>query len=312
MIKRELQHKHIEIFRAVIRSGSVTGASRLLGITQPGVSKLLNQTEVLCGFSLFERLHGRLVPTQRALNLFEETERLFVGMEEITRLLDRLRAEEPRRAVVATVPVLAQELLPQVALNWLKEEGRSRLAVTTREAGGVLAMVTSRHAEIGLTCSPPRVPGIRSFLIARCRAMCAIPAGHSLLERDTVRPADLHGQAFVALSRHEGQQTMIDHVLESEGTRPREVVECPLIIGAAAMAHAGVGLTFADAFSARPFLDRGLALRNFEPAIVFEYRAIWAEGLRSPFDRTAFLNLLRDSAQEVVTHFQKSTATKGP
>ncbi|KAB0268029.1 LysR family transcriptional regulator [Microvirga brassicacearum] len=53
MLKRELRHKHIEIFRAVIRSGSVTGARRLLGITQPGVSKLLSQTEELCGFSLF-------------------------------------------------------------------------------------------------------------------------------------------------------------------------------------------------------------------------------------------------------------------
>jgi DNA-binding transcriptional LysR family regulator len=105
---------------------------------------------------------------------------------------------------------------------------------------------------------------------------------------------------------------MIDAVLRSEGVRPTEVVECPLMIGAAGMAHAGVGITFADAFSSQSFLERGLELRNFEPAIVFEYRAIWAEGMRSPFERTAFLNLLRDAAQDIVAQFQKRTASQVP
>ncbi|EHM02450.1 transcriptional regulator, LysR family [Acetobacteraceae bacterium AT-5844] len=91
-----------------MRTGSVTGASRLLGISQPAVSKILAQAQEACGFTLFERLHGRIVPTQRAFALFDETERLFVGMEEIDHLLKRLRAEEPRRALIASTPVLAR------------------------------------------------------------------------------------------------------------------------------------------------------------------------------------------------------------
>lgn len=272
----------------------------MLGISQPGVSKILSQTEELCGFTLFERLHGRLIPTQRALSLFDETERLFVGMEKIAHLLDRLRAEEPRRVVIASVPVLAQELMPPVAKEWLDKGEVGRLAVTTRDAGGVMAMVSARRAEIGLIGAAPRVPGLRSFLIARTRVLCALPPGHRLTARKTIRPADLQDEPYVAISRHEEQQTIIDRLLEDEGVRPREVLECPLIVAATGMACAGVGLTFTDAFASRAFVSRGLVLRDFEPAITFEYRAIWSEGMSDRFDRTAFLRTLGEAAERIL------------
>jgi len=301
MTKPRLQHRQLEVFRAVVRSGSVTGASRILGISQPGVSKLLAQAEELCGFCLFERLHGRLVPTQRGIALFEETERLFMGMEEIDHLLDRLRAEQPRRAVIASIPVLAQELMPSVAGRWLHLGGAERLAVTTRDAGGVMAMAASRRAELGLAAAVPRLPGLRSFLVARTRVLCALPPGHPLAARDTIRPADLHDEAYIGISRHEGQQVLIDRLLEDEGVRPIEVAECPLIAGAAGMALVGVGITFTDAFAARPFIARGLTLRDFEPAMTFEYRAIWSEGMSNHFDRTAFLRLLGECAEAILS-----------
>ncbi|MFC3124447.1 LysR substrate-binding domain-containing protein [Pseudoroseomonas globiformis] len=310
MTQPRLQHRQLEVFRAVVRTGSITGASRVLGMSQPGVSKILAQTEELCRFCLFERLHGRLVPTQRGLNLFEETERLFMGMEEIAHLVDRLRTDQPRRAVIASIPVLAQELMPPVAGRWLRGCGPERLAVTTRDGGGVMAMAASRRAELGLTSASPRVPGMRSFLIARARALCALPPDHALATRDTLRPADLHGEPFVAISRHEGTQTLVDRVLQDEGVQPVEMAECPLIIGATGMAHAGVGIAFTDAFAARPFIPRGLVLRDFEPAVFFEYRAVWSEGMKNHFDRAAFLRLLSQCAEEILSEAPPSHVTR--
>ncbi len=300
MAKTTLQLRQLDVFRAVVRTGSVTGASKLLGISQPGVSKILAQAQEACGFTLFERLHGRIVPTQRAFALFDETERLFVGMEGIDHLLKRLRAEEPRRALIAATPVLAQELMPMVAARWVGAAGADRLAITTRDAGGVMAMVASRRAEIGLSSGSARMPGLRSFLVARTRVLCALPPGHPLAARDTIRPSDLEGQPFVGISRHEGQQAMIDRVLQDEGVRPLELVECPLLIGASGLALAGVGITFTDAFAARPYLPRGLIVRDFEPALWFDYRALWSEGLSTPFDRTVFLRLLGECAENIL------------
>lgn len=272
----QVKHRHLEVFRAVMRTGNMTAAARLLGMSQPGVSKFISQTEARCGFALFERHNNRLIPTPRGNRLFEEAERLFVGMEEIQRLIQRLQNDGPPRLVICAVPVVAQEVLPRAMADWLPQRD-VQLAVTKRDAGGVLAMVTSRSADIGFTMSFRRVPGVRSQQIWQSEAMCAMREDHPLAARDVLYPEDLHQLSYISISRHEGQQKKIDDVLAEANVVPREVAEVPLIVGAAAMAHAGVGLTFADVFSARPWLDRGLILRKFEPRIHFEYNAVWIE-----------------------------------
>src|SRR3569623_925519 len=118
-VEQTMKHRHLEVFRAVMRTGSITAAAHLLRITQPGASKIIAQTEDLCGFALFNRVQNRLVPTERASRLFEESERLFVGMEEIKRLVQRLRSNGPPRTVVSAIPMIAQEILPQAAAGWL-------------------------------------------------------------------------------------------------------------------------------------------------------------------------------------------------
>lgn len=273
---KQVKHRHLEVFRAVMRTGNMTAAARLLGMSQPGVSKFISQTETRCGFSLFERFNNRLIPTPRGQRLFEEAERLFVGMEEIQRLIQRLQDDGPPRLVVCAVPVVAQEVLPRTMAAWLHDRD-IQLAVTKRDAGGVLAMVTSRSADIGFTMSFRRVPGVHSQRTWQSEAMCAMRKDHPLADREVLYPEDLHQLPYISISRHEGQQKKIDDVLAEENVVPREVAEVPLIMGAAAMAHAGIGLTFADVFSARPWLDRGLVLRRFEPKICFEYHAVWVE-----------------------------------
>ncbi|MBO0904252.1 LysR substrate-binding domain-containing protein [Jiella sonneratiae] len=276
--ERKVRHRHLEVFRAVMRSGSITGASRLLGMSQPGVSKLIAQTEERCGFQLFDRVQGRLQPTDRARRLFDEAERLFVGMEEINRLVGRMGDDGPSRTVITAVPIIAQQILPRAIAQWL-QTAETRPFVTTRDAGGVVALVAARNADIGVTTSFRRLPGMRSQLIARNEAMCALHEDHPLARKAALKPEDFHGVPFISLSRHEGQQEKFDKIFAEAGVDLNEVAEMPLMLGAAAMAHARIGVTFADYFSAQPWLDKGLVLRPFKPRAQFEYHAIWTENL---------------------------------
>ncbi|MBC7209127.1 MAG: LysR family transcriptional regulator, partial [Pseudomonas sp.] len=63
----KLTIRHIEVFRAIMAAGSVTGAARLLFTSQPTVSRELARMEQVTGLNLFEREGGRLTPTAQAL-----------------------------------------------------------------------------------------------------------------------------------------------------------------------------------------------------------------------------------------------------
>jgi DNA-binding transcriptional LysR family regulator len=61
-----MRPRHLEVFHAVMVTGSVTGAARLLNVSQPAVTKMLFHAEHLIGLRLFDRSGGKILPTADA------------------------------------------------------------------------------------------------------------------------------------------------------------------------------------------------------------------------------------------------------
>lgn len=78
--------RQLEVFRAVMRDGTITAAANSLGISQPAVSKLLAYLEDQLGYPLFDRIGGRLVPTTDAHILYGDAHRVFRQLEALSSL----------------------------------------------------------------------------------------------------------------------------------------------------------------------------------------------------------------------------------
>ena len=62
-----MRARQLEVFCTLMRCGTVTGAAAMLNISQPALSQILLHAEDQLGFKLFNRVRGRLVPTQEAV-----------------------------------------------------------------------------------------------------------------------------------------------------------------------------------------------------------------------------------------------------
>src|SRR5271156_4425375 len=103
--------RQIETFRAVMESGRAIDPAARLRITQPAVSKLIMELERSTRLALFERKKRRLVPTQEAHLLYEESERVFLGIDRIRRYAIELREVKTGQAHIACLPSLGLSLL---------------------------------------------------------------------------------------------------------------------------------------------------------------------------------------------------------
>ncbi|HKH26818.1 MAG TPA: LysR family transcriptional regulator, partial [Sphingomicrobium sp.] len=79
-----INSRQVEAFRAMMLTGSVTEAAKLMNVTQPAVSRLLRDFQALLKMELFEKRGTGLVPVAAATALYMEVERSFVGLERIT------------------------------------------------------------------------------------------------------------------------------------------------------------------------------------------------------------------------------------
>ncbi len=84
--------KQIEAFHAVMLTGSVSGAARLLHVTQPAITQTLQHAELQLGYALFTREGRRLTPTHEERQLFPEVQGLMLQLESVRRMGAALRA----------------------------------------------------------------------------------------------------------------------------------------------------------------------------------------------------------------------------
>lgn len=86
--------RHLELFYALMHSGSLTEAASTLGISQPAASKLLKHTELKLGFNLFQRAKGKLEPTYEAQILYEEIKPIYQKINDLNQFTHTL-AQNP-------------------------------------------------------------------------------------------------------------------------------------------------------------------------------------------------------------------------
>lgn len=76
-----MNHRQLEVFRAVIWANGITAAAKALNVSQPAVSRTISDLEYSVGFKLFRRVGNRATPTDEARLFLEEVDRSFVGLE---------------------------------------------------------------------------------------------------------------------------------------------------------------------------------------------------------------------------------------
>lgn len=290
-----LTHRQLEAFRAVIETGKITAAADVLGTTQPSISKMIADLEHAAGFALFERRGRRVVPTSEALALYEEVERSFVGMSEISRVIKDIRDFRRGSLLVAGMPALALKLLPDVIAEFIAEEPGITVSLRARSSQAVLQHLASQQFDLGFAALDNDHPAVLRRPIFTAPMMAVLPVGHTLESKTVLEPADFDQQPFIALGAEIGTRSETDLFLSECNARPRIVAEAQLSASICELVAAGAGISIVEPVTATNFADAGrVAMRPLSPEQPFRYDLL-LPALRQP-SRVAsrFLELVKD------------------
>ncbi len=269
-----ITHRHIEIFRAVMTAGSVTGAAQLLFTSQPTVSRELARMEMLLGYALFERTPGRVRPTARALALFDEVQRAYQGLDQVVARAQALGRAEDERLRVLTLPALAHALLPAASADWLAAHPQAQLTLTPQESPLLEEWMAAQRFDLGLSEVSAAVPGTQGETLAELDEVCVLPAGHRLLERQVLTPADFADERFVGLAADDPYRRQFDAIFAAAGVRRREQLETHSAIAVCALVQHGLGIALVNPLTARACAGPALHVRPFSVSVPFRIQAL--------------------------------------
>ncbi|MDC7677451.1 LysR substrate-binding domain-containing protein [Asticcacaulis machinosus] len=261
--------RQLEIFRAVMMGGSASRAAELLQITQPAVSRAVAELEDNLGFFLFDRVKGRLVPTPEGILFFRDVNDSFIGLDRIRSSAARIRDFGLGTIRIASQAALGSTLVPRAIHAFRQVHPDVAITLQVLSSATVRDYVMYQQFDIGLAAEEVDLSGVEHRLFGNFRAVCALPPGHVLADKDIIRPEDLDGLPFIALSPEDRLRAQLTTIFDEAGVKPQVVVETPYALTVCALVLAGVGVGIVNLVAAEGFPERGLILKPFEPEIYF-------------------------------------------
>jgi DNA-binding transcriptional LysR family regulator len=260
-------------------TGGITPAAKLIGVSQPAVSRLIRDLQGALKLKLFEKRGSGRRPTSEAHALYREVERSFVGLDRITQVAIELRQRRAGILRIAALPALANGFLPRFMGLFLAARPKIDLALFGLTSPSVLDWVVSGQCDVGIAEIPIEHPAVRVEKFPPMRAVAVVPRRHRLASKRELEPDDFAGESFISPVPSTLLRFRIDSVFSNAGIKRQMRVETPLSIIACALVAADVGLAIVDPFTAREFEGHGIVLRPFSPRIDVESGVLYSTQL---------------------------------
>ncbi len=268
--------RHIEIFQAILQTGSVTGAAKLLNITQPAATKALRHAEAQLGFSLFSRIRGQLHPTAEARLLEEATGKVFDDLREVRRLAGNLRSHGDRPLRIVTTPTLAQSLLPASIAQWRRRYPKTPCVLATHHTRELVESLLLHEADIGFSLQEPKHPALRSETLAQgcMRVIAGRGQWSEVLSGKPMVLQELAGRPLIALDTRDGLGSLLSSQLDEMEDAPVITTYVQTYQVARSLVEAGLGLAVVDPFTALVHTSEAVQVRELHPCIMVTLYAV--------------------------------------
>ncbi|WP_037468868.1 LysR family transcriptional regulator [Sinorhizobium fredii] len=258
--------RQLEIFRAIMRDGSITAAANSLGISQPAVSKLLHHMESQLGYALFDRIGGRLVPTMEANLLFADADRVFREMEALKSLARDIGAQKiGLLRLGASLPV-TYSVLPKALSAFRERQPEVKVhlhALPKREIAEALLL---GDIDLAVTLSLIQAPTVRSEVLCEVPIVAVMRTDEPLAERAEITPADLDGKTLISYGAHAEIGASMDGAFAAAGRQRDVAIQIASSVGAVPLVREGLGIALVDRLVAWEDFE-GLVARPFLPRI---------------------------------------------
>jgi molybdate transport repressor ModE-like protein len=283
----------LELLLAVARLGSLGGAARELGITQPAASSRIRSMERQLGVALVDRSPrgsrltdaGALV-TDWARRIVEAAEAFDVGAQ-------ALRDRRDSRLRVAASMTIAEYLLPGWLLALRAQRPDTAVSLLAGNSATVAEQLLSGEADLGFVEGVDVPHGLDSAVIARDRLIVVTAPAHTWARRQKpLAASELAATPLILREMGSGTRQVLDSALGGLA-RPLIELSSTTAVKAAAVSGAGPAVLSELAVGEELAMRRLVRVPVEGVALARDLRAVWPTGHRPAGPARELLSLTR-------------------
>ncbi|MCV9879012.1 LysR family transcriptional regulator [Brenneria izbisi] len=263
--------RHIEIFQAIVQAGTISGAARLLNVSQPNVSRVLSHAEQQLGFALFERHAQGMVVTSEGRRLIPKVQELFSQLHNISLLTEQIKTGKEQSVRLGAAHAFGQMIVAPALVEFRKQATRVNVELVTEHFSTLCQNILQDQLDFALIFGQ-QVP---SELLAEPLFQSTMVA---LLPKDSPinGPVSLEwlcNNNLLMMQLHDPLGQVLHRALRDKALKPAASLYIKTYSVIADMVLAGGGVGVVDLFTACRYADQ-LKIVPIDQPLPFEVTLI--------------------------------------
>ena len=268
-------------------------AAARLNMAQPPLSVSIRKLEEELGARLFDRGASGVQLTEAGRVVLDDARKTLFHAGEVKRAAGAVSEGVSGRLRIGFGGSAKCAFLPRILPLFRARYPQVALELSERSNGEIVEAVEGRSLDIGIIRVPfPWRSTIRTEIVERDHFVVALPSGHRLAGRSSLRIPDIAAEPFVhyARSRYPGLHVLTMLLFEEAGYSPRLTQEAVQVDTAICLVESGLGIALVPSVAAR-FQSHRVVFRELSPrprgasialAIAYEpnYETVVARRLR--------------------------------
>jgi DNA-binding transcriptional LysR family regulator len=216
---------HLRCFIAVAEELHFGRAAERLHMTQPPLSRQIQQLERDLGVSLINRSNRTAALTAAGRRFLQDAKRIIRIAEEARLFASRVASGEGGVLTIGFIPASGYELLPRIVSLMNRELPNVELVLKEMVTADQIDALTTRRIDFGILRLPVDRQLMRTLPVALDRMVLALPDDHRLAGSGEVSLDQLNDQPFVMYAPVESRyhHDLLTGLFRSCDLRPRFV-----------------------------------------------------------------------------------------
>ena len=241
--------RQIEVIRAIMVTGTIAGAAKLLGVAAPGVSRLMKYTEDSLRIRLFNRSHGRYVPTPEARHIFGLLDNVYRQVEDLQYAVQRLERGAGLELSVGSVPSIANVMVPRAIAKLRQQYPELYVDINILKIEEAIDYLLVGRGEVVAISSYLEHSIIHFEPLSTGRLLCIVPENSPLSEKDTIAPAEIVRHTLIGIDPNDPYGRVMTEIFRRENLSFDMRIKARFGTTVCALVGADLGIAIIDEFT---------------------------------------------------------------
>jgi DNA-binding transcriptional LysR family regulator len=241
--------RQIEVIRAIMVTGTVGGAARLLNVSSPGISRVMKHAEASVGVKLFSRKGGRYSPTREASAIFNQINGVYDKVEDLQFVISRIKRGANIELKVGSVPSIANAMVPRAIADVRKAFPSLLIDIDILKIEDAVDYLLLGKGELVVLSSKTDHPMLTNTPLARGRLKCIVPDGHPLSRGSRVTADKIVEYPLIGVDPNDPYGRIMAGIFSNKALHYEVTIRARFGSAVCALVSQGLGIAIIDEFT---------------------------------------------------------------